>query len=92
MDSSQTVTDAGNINKIALAKSLAVFLTELQKIETKDAPAAGKQTFYRGGDLSVCDQETKQATKRKDTSRKNELYLGPSAINIVGSFPCLGTW
>ena len=59
----QTVADAGNIKKNALAKSLAVFLTELHKIETKGAPAAGKHTFYRGGDLSVYDKETKRAIK-----------------------------
>lgn len=59
--SGQTVAETVNINENGLAKSLAGFLTELHQIDTKDGPAAGKQTFYRGGDLSIYDQETKQA-------------------------------
>jgi aminoglycoside phosphotransferase (APT) family kinase protein len=38
-----------------------MFLKELQSIDTKDAPIAGKHNFYRGGDLSVYNQETKEA-------------------------------
>jgi aminoglycoside phosphotransferase (APT) family kinase protein len=48
-------------NLIQFADELAMFLKELQSIDTKDAPIAGKHNFYRGGDLSVYNQETKEA-------------------------------
>lgn len=43
------------------AKSLAAFLTALQKIDSKGGPVAGKHNFYRGGLLSIYDNETRQA-------------------------------
>ena len=39
------------------AKSLALFLGALQKIETKGGPLPGPHSFYRGGDLKVYEAE-----------------------------------
>ena len=44
-----------------IAWGLAQFLNELQKIDTTNGPLAGPQNFYRGGDLSVYDDETRSA-------------------------------
>lgn len=41
------------------ARDLAHFLNELQKIDTTGAPAPGQHNFFRGGDLSVYDEQTR---------------------------------
>ncbi len=57
----ETVNDAKNVDKNGLAKSLADFLLELHAIDTTGAPLSGQHNFYRGGDLSVYDRDTKKA-------------------------------
>ena len=42
------------------AKDLAIFLNTLQSIDTNDAPPPGPNNFFRGGQLSVYDGETRQ--------------------------------
>ena len=42
-----------------LARDLAGFLQALQRADTRGAPAAGAQSFHRGGALSVYDAETR---------------------------------
>lgn len=44
-----------------LAKDLAYFLKELQAIDTREAPAAGRHNFYRGASLAVYHEETQSA-------------------------------
>lgn len=41
------------------ATDLAHFLKKLQRIDTSDAPPPGPHNFFRGGDLSVYDAETR---------------------------------
>lgn len=48
-----------DMNQFAI--DLAQFLKELQYIESPHAPLAGKHNFYRGGSLSVYDEETRIA-------------------------------
>lgn len=43
------------------AKDLAHFLTQLQQIDTSNAPLAGKHCFYRGAPLRIYHTETQQA-------------------------------
>ncbi|MCA9800460.1 MAG: aminoglycoside phosphotransferase family protein [Cyanobacteria bacterium HKST-UBA02] len=45
------------------AGGLRDFLLALHKIDATDGPAAGPQNFYRGGDLSIYDEETRKAVK-----------------------------
>jgi len=47
-----------NLNEIALG--LATFINELHKIDITDGPTAGTHNYYRGGDLSVYDTDTKK--------------------------------
>jgi aminoglycoside phosphotransferase (APT) family kinase protein len=50
------------INDISsFAKDIAHFLTQLQKIDTANAPLAGPHCFYRGAALEIYDAETKRA-------------------------------
>lgn len=46
---------------IALARSLAHFLSALQAIDATDGPPAGRHSFFRGGPLSTYDAETREA-------------------------------
>ena len=41
------------------AQDLAIFLNELQAIDTNGAPPPGPDNFFRGGELSVYDNETR---------------------------------
>lgn len=75
----ETVNDSNNVDKNGLAKSLADFLLELHTIDKTDAPLSGQHNFYRGGDLSVYDLETKNAIddlKEKIDSEKARNIWG----------------
>ena len=65
-------------NNTSNAVDLAQFMLELHKIPLDGAPLAGKHNFYRGGDLSVYDSETRQAVvklKRKiDSKTANQIW------------------
>lgn len=51
-----------------LAMDLNRFLRELQDIDTTGGPKAGKHNFFRGGNLSIYDNEAKEALLlEKDT-------------------------
>ncbi|MBN4064355.1 aminoglycoside phosphotransferase family protein [Dehalococcoides mccartyi] len=50
----------------AFALSLSSFLTSLHRIATTGAPAPGDHNFYRGGDLSVYDGQTRKALEILD--------------------------
>ncbi len=47
----------------AFAYDLAGFLNALHTIDAADGPAAGEHNFYRGGSLTVYDDETRQAIR-----------------------------
>lgn len=57
----ETVAAAININLDMLAKDLGHFLKTLYTIDPTGGPAAGKHNFYRGGSLSVYDDQVQQA-------------------------------
>ncbi len=48
-------------NMPEFAADLAEFLVKLQSLPVDDAPVAGAHNFYRGGDLSVYDEQTREA-------------------------------
>ncbi len=74
----ETVNDAKNVDKNLLAKSLADFLLELHVINITGAPLSGPHNFYRGGDLSVYDSETKKAIdvlkEKIDVEKANDIW------------------
>lgn len=49
----------GNLDEFA--RDLSVFLRSLHAVSTQGGPAAGPDTFHRGGSLAVYDGETRQA-------------------------------
>jgi aminoglycoside phosphotransferase (APT) family kinase protein len=54
-----TVGPVANLSGFAV--DLAAFLRVLGRIDVSDAPSAGEHNFFRGGDLSVYDGESRQA-------------------------------
>ncbi|CAM4273820.1 acetyltransferase [Bacillus manliponensis] len=56
----ETVTQ-NNIDLYVFAKELTNFLKEFESIDASNGPIAGSHNFYRGGELSVYDYETKEA-------------------------------
>lgn len=55
------IVNKNNINLSLFAEELASFLLEFESINASNGPIAGPHNFYRGGDLSVYDSETKEA-------------------------------
>jgi aminoglycoside phosphotransferase (APT) family kinase protein len=52
---------AADVDLVRLADDLAAVLAALRVADTAGAPAAGADTFHRGGDLAVYDGETRAA-------------------------------
>ena len=76
-----------NINDLSqFAKDLGLFLIELQSIDTNGGPLAGKHNFYRGGDIAVYDQETRQAIEQ------NKDILNVSLINEIWELGLNSKW
>ena len=48
-------------NLRALASELAQFLSALYSIDTTGGPPAGEHSFFRGGPLNTCDEQTRDA-------------------------------
>ena len=57
----ETVTCEGISDMKKFVSNLASFLKELHSADTQNAPVAGQHNFYRGGNLSVYDGETRRA-------------------------------
>jgi aminoglycoside phosphotransferase (APT) family kinase protein len=54
-----------NVNDLnQLARDLGTFLNELQSVDASGGPLAGKHNFYRGGCLTVYDEEAKVAIEK----------------------------
>ncbi|MCF6137713.1 aminoglycoside phosphotransferase family protein [Pseudalkalibacillus berkeleyi] len=60
------------------ARDLGAFLNEFQSVNANGGPLAGKHNFYRGGDLAIYDQETRDAldanTDTLNTSLLDEIW------------------
>jgi aminoglycoside phosphotransferase (APT) family kinase protein len=54
----QTATYDNITDLSAFARSIAGFITALQKIDSRDGPAAGKHSWYRGADPALQHDET----------------------------------
>ncbi|MBB72121.1 MAG: aminoglycoside phosphotransferase [Legionellales bacterium] len=57
------------------AKQLSEFLNALQACDTVDAPTAGPDNFYRGGDLSLYDNDTRNAIAAYTPETEAEALL-----------------
>ncbi|MGQ3889957.1 aminoglycoside phosphotransferase family protein [Legionella sp. CNM-1927-20] len=66
-----TVTSASILDINNFAKELGHFLYEFEKADATGGPVAGAHNFYRGGQLSVYDEEMRHALKNiQDNSLK----------------------
>lgn len=79
-----------DLNRFAV--DLAAFLLELQAIDTLNGPAAGLHNFYRGGDLSVYDKETKQALKEYKDILPTDKLNGLWELSLSSSWEKDGVW
>jgi aminoglycoside phosphotransferase (APT) family kinase protein len=75
-------------NMPEFAAGLAGFLTSLQRIDVAGAPAPGKHNFYRGGDLCVYDEQTREAIKLLERGSDPET----SSLTEVWDFALESTW
>lgn len=76
-----------NINDLSqLAKDLGTFLNELQSIDASGGPLAGKHNFYRGGNVAVYDQET------RDAIEQNKDILNVSLLNEIWELALDSKW
>ena len=70
--------EAASIEGIAdlskFSKKLAYFLQALQQCETKGAPVAGPDNFFRGGDLKVYDAETRKAIAKIEDRKQSNTF------------------
>lgn len=73
-----SLAEASIDNHETLAIDLAHFLTIFQSLDSKDGPKAGLHSFYRGGSLSVYDNEVRKAleilTDKIDTQKALQLW------------------
>jgi aminoglycoside phosphotransferase (APT) family kinase protein len=60
-----------NLNQFAL--DLGTFLTEFQSIDSTGGPIAGAHNFYRGGALSVYDDEMRLAISKIENKREQNI-------------------
>ncbi len=65
------------------ATTLAQFLAALQRVDSSGGPPPGEHNFYRGGSLSVYDDETRKSiiTLRNDIDREAVTEVWEAAIN-----------
>ena len=83
-----TATAESVVDLSRFADSLGEFLVALQAIETTGAPGTGAHNFYRGGDLSTYDEETRRAIAvlgdDLDTSAVTEVWEAALAVTYHG--------
>lgn len=65
------------------ATDLAYFLNALQRIDASDGPPPGQENFFRGGDLTVYDSETRNCIETLGDVIDSEMALSlwKSALN-----------
>ncbi|MGE7768790.1 aminoglycoside phosphotransferase family protein [Peribacillus sp. NPDC096540] len=68
------------------ANDLGKFLVELQSIDASTGPIAGKHNFYRGGDIAVYDEET------RNTINKNVDVFNESLLKEIWELALASKW
>ncbi|GIO22695.1 aminoglycoside phosphotransferase family protein [Oceanobacillus sp. J11TS1] len=68
------------------ARDLGAFLIEFQSIDASGGPIAGQHNFYRGGDIAVYDQES------RDAIEQNEDTLNAPLLNEIWDLALDSKW
>lgn len=76
-----------NINNMnELAQDLGGFLIELQSVDASEGPLAGEHNFYRGGSLSVYDEESRSAIE------DSKDVLDSQVLNDIWELSLASVW
>lgn len=77
------------VDEAALAYDLAAFLRALATVNLEGGPAAGPQSYYRGGNLAVYDEEARTALSRVQDQIDLDSALGvwERALSTTWSHP-----
>lgn len=85
----RTVTRNAINDPVVFARDLAGFLTALQGIDPVGGPLAGSHSFYRGAQLAIYDEETREAIDvlgpRINAARATEVWEAALAACWSGS-------
>ncbi len=76
----------------AFAEDIANFLNALMRCPTDGAPASGRDNFYRGGDLSVYDRQTRDCLTRLSGIVDAERLAGVWQEAISTRWECAPVW
>ncbi|MBA3857392.1 MAG: aminoglycoside phosphotransferase [Cyanobacteria bacterium PR.3.49] len=74
------------------ARALASFLKALHRIDIEDGPAPGAHNFFRGGSLSVYDEETRQAISVLDGKIDSDLALHVWEMALSSTWNSAPVW
>jgi aminoglycoside phosphotransferase (APT) family kinase protein len=87
----ETATPERIVNSKQFALDLGGFLKELQSADTKNAPTAGQDNFYRGGNLLVYHDETLKAL---DILKHKKIYSEEilNTLESVWNFALCSKW
>ncbi|USK31499.1 aminoglycoside phosphotransferase family protein (plasmid) [Bacillus sp. CMF21] len=82
-----------NINDLnQFAIDLGTFLIKLQSIYASEGPLAGKHNFYRGGPLSVYDEEARDAIENNKESFNEDLLKEIWALALDSKWDSDPVW
>lgn len=71
----ESAATATILDSVDFAERLATFLRALEQCDTTDAPHAGAENFFRGGDLSIYDAQTRQVLAKLDDQNQASKLL-----------------
>lgn len=80
------------VDQAAFTADLARFLVSLQAIDASQGPAAGAQTFYRGGALSVYDTQCRTAIQALEGRIDTGLALRAWELALSSSWDRAPVW
>lgn len=74
------------------ARSLAQFLTVFQQLDTTGGPVAGEHNFYRGGALSVYDDQTRHAITVLADAIDTDVVTEMWQLALATQWQCAPVW
>ncbi|WP_347552956.1 aminoglycoside phosphotransferase family protein (plasmid) [Pseudalkalibacillus hwajinpoensis] len=82
----ETLTSKNILDVNQFARDLGAFLIEFQSVDASGGPFAGKHNFYRGGDLAVYDQETRDAINANTDTLNTSLLDETWELSLSSKF------
>ncbi|MBE7104008.1 aminoglycoside phosphotransferase family protein [Bacillus cereus] len=88
----ETVTKQNVRDLNEFAMDLGSFLTELQSIDASNGPIAGAHNFYRGGLISVYDEEAREAIENNKDVFDETLLKHLWNLALRSTWACKPVW